>query len=319
MRTERYFSPLVALASATLATLFLIACQQSQAPQSAPAAESKVASTEKVFVVFEGPWAIVDDPKDPNSVLALAPKSKLHRDLYVEASNDSVLAAGTYDLSVPAHGAAPAARTLDPSFVQVKIDGKSLQRALDDKSNRYVVRLPKPEAYVAAQRFRSRVGPSYPPDAATEQEYVTQVSFRYSVSSLNGFSLAGTPDTGTFNPLLLQLDTPTIRFAIEPAVHDPTDMCHTHSRTAFRETAKFLGLTLYVDFPNDAGTCRDKDPQKASPAKAGVDWDEPFERKTATIAGSSGGVPRYLMATMYLFHGGGGSCKAPMLFLMVTP
>ena len=82
---------------------------------------------------------------------------------------------------------------------------------------RYVIRLPKPEAYVAARRFRSRVGAKYVPEATTEQNYATQVSFRYSVSTLNGFSLAGTPDTGTFNPLLLQLDTPTIRFAIEPA------------------------------------------------------------------------------------------------------
>src|ERR1035437_9205782 len=107
MRTQLHStSKLVALAGAALATL-LVACQQSQPPTSAPAAaESKAVSTEKVFVVFEGPWAIVADPKDANSVLALAPKMKLHRDLYVAASNDSTLAAGVYDLSVPAHGTA---------------------------------------------------------------------------------------------------------------------------------------------------------------------------------------------------------------------
>src|ERR1700692_1778238 len=220
---------LIALASAVLATFSLTACQQSQQPSVPAASQSAGASTEKIFVVFEGPWATVADPKDANSVLVLAPKTKLHHDLYVAASNESMLAAGTYDLSVPAHGAATSA-ALDPSFAQAKIDAKSLQRALDDKSGRYVIRLPKPEAYVAARRARSRVGPSYPPDASTEQNYVAYVSFLYNVSSLNGFSLAGTPDTGTFNPLLLQLDTPTIRFAIEPAVaDDPTDMCSTHS------------------------------------------------------------------------------------------
>src|ERR1700693_1989564 len=220
MKTRRYFTiSQVALASAVLATFFLIACQQSQQQPPPAAVESKAASTEKVFVVFEGPWAIVADPKDANSVLVLAPKTKLHRDLYVAASNESTLAAGTYDLSVPAHGPATAA-ALDPSFAQAKIDAKSLQRALDDKTGRYVIRLPKPEAYVAAKRSRSRVRRNSPPDAATEQNYAASVSFRYNVSTLNGFSLAGTPDTGTFNPLLLQLETPTVRFAIEPVVAD---------------------------------------------------------------------------------------------------
>src|SRR5713226_7503461 len=225
MRNPRCFnSSLIALASAVLATFFLIACQQSQQPATPAATQSAAATTEKVFVTFEGPWAIVADPKDANSVLVLAPKTKLHRDLYVAASNESTLAAGTYDLSVPAHGPASSA-ALDPSFAQAKIDAKSLQRALDNKSGRYVIRLPKPEAYLAAKRFRSRVGPTYPPDASTEQNYATFVSFRYTVGTLNGFSLAGTPDSGTFNPLLLQLDTPTIRFAIEPAqLDDPTDM-----------------------------------------------------------------------------------------------
>src|SRR6266849_2258968 len=234
----------IAAASVLLASIVLVACEQSKQAEPAPTKAASLAPpTEKVFVVFEGPWAFVTDPKDANMVLALAPKTKLHRDLYVSASNESTLAAGTYDLSVPAHGAAFSG-SLDPSFAQAKIDAKSLQRALDDKSKRYVIRLAKPEAYIAAKRFRSRVGPTYPPDASTEQNYAAYVSFRYNVSTLNGFSLAGTPDTGTFNPLLLQLETPTVRFAIEPAVSDdPKDMCHVHSREAFRDTVRFLGLT----------------------------------------------------------------------------
>ncbi len=343
MRTERYFnSSPIALASVVLATLFLTACQQNQQPAPA-AAESKGAGTEKVFVVFEGPWAFVDDPKDPSSVLALAPKTKLHRDLYVAASNDSTLAAGTYDLSVPAHGAAFSG-ALDPSFAQAKIDAKSLQHALDDKSGRYVIRLPKPEAYVAARRFRSRVGPNYPPDASTEQNYAVNVSLRYNVSSLNGFSLAGTPDTGTFNPLLLQLETPTIRFAIEPAVADnPTDMCHVHSREAFRDTVKYLGLTLYLDFPNDSANCRKADPQVVRSTKADTDRMSSLEQMAQLLpadladvqtASSVGGtwsdhlrlptasgsrsIVSEAMAAVYFFHAGGGACYAPMLFLTTT-
>jgi hypothetical protein len=343
MRNSRHFrSSLFVLASVFPAILFLVACEQSQQRPPVAASELKAVSAEKVFVVFEGPWAIVADPKDANSVLALAPRTKLHRDLYVAASNESTLAPGTYDLSVPAHGAAFSG-TLDPSFAQVTIDAKSLQHALNDISARYVIRLPKPEGYVAAKRFRSRVGPTYPPDASTEQNYVAQVSFRYNVSTLTGFSLAGSPDTGTFNPLLLQVDTPTIRFAIEPAVADDlTDMCHAHSREAFRDTVKFLGLTLFVDFPNDANNCHNTDPQKGRPAKAEVNWLPPLEQvaaplvgqlsglrtaniagvqdeKTTTAIGSATSVPRYLMAMMYLFHGGSGGCMSPILFLTTTP
>jgi hypothetical protein len=305
----------VALASAVLAVSFLSACQRSQQPPAPAATQSAVASTEKVFVVFEGPWAFVDDPKDSNSVLALAPKTKLHRDLYVAASNDSTLAAGTYDLSVPAHGPAFSG-ALDPSFAQAKIDAKSLQHALDDKSGRYVIRLPKPEAYVAAKRFRSRVGPSYPPDASTEQNYASFVSFRYNVSSLNGFSLAGTPDTGNFNPLLFQLETPTIRFAIEPAQSDdPKDMCHTHSREGFRDTTKFLGLKLYVDFPDYTDACHKTDPQN-SRSKAEADQGTPLDRLAMVGADP---VAHYLTAAMYFFHASGTDCEAPPLFLTVTP
>jgi hypothetical protein len=326
MRTKH---SLIVLASAML---FLVACQPSQKQEPTPMAELKTAATaEKVFVVFEGPWAIVDDPKDPNSVLALAPKTKLHRDLFVAASNDSTLAAGTYDLSVPAHGAAPSG-PLDPTFAQAKIDARSLQHALDDKTGRYVIRLPKPEAYVAAKRFRSRVGTKYVPEATTEQNYATNVSFRYTVGSLNGFSLAGTPDTGTFNPLLLQLDTPTIRFAIEPAqMDDPADRCNTHSREAFRDTVKFLGLSLFVDFPNDSEDCHKTDPQIHS-TKAESLQTSPPAAVAQTISAVDAILPHYLkfdnewgasvmsdLLSAILFHAGAGACRAPILFLTTTP
>jgi hypothetical protein len=335
----------VAIASVFLASILLVACEQSK--QAAPAAAASLAATtEKVFVVFEGPWAFATDPKDANTVLALAPKTKSHRDLNVAASNNSNLAAGVYDLSVPAHSG-PATGTVDASFAQAKIDAKSLQHALDDKSGRYVIRLPKPEAYVAAARTRSRVGSTYPPDASTEQSYVTQVSLRYSVSSLSGFSLAGTPDSGTFNPLLLQVDTPTIRFVIEPAMADlPTDLCSTHSRESFRDLVEFLGVTLYVDFPDDASDCHSKDPQNTRPAKAEGQMS-PLERVEALLSGNllevqtasvasreitprrseflvvaAGADPivHYFTATaMYLFHMQGGACRAPILFLTATP
>ena len=302
------------------------------------------ATTEKVYVVFDGPWAFVTDPKDAKMLLAIAPKTKEHLDLQVSSSNKATLAAGTYDLSVPAHGAATTAPS-DPTFVQASIDAKSLDHALGAKSGRYVIRLPQPEAYVAAMRHKSRVSASYPPDPATEKDYVTSVSLRYSVSSLAGFSLAGTPDSGTFNPLLLQVDTPTITFLIDPAIGDlPLDNCSKHSRQAFRDLTTLLNVTLYVDFPESASGCRDKDPQK-SRTKAEARMPQ-LQRLLALLGGSLDDVSlnsasagaidsatgyRFLrpsltatlqehaVAGFYLFGTRPVDCKAPVLILSITP
>jgi hypothetical protein len=338
MRNRRH--PTSMLAGAVVATLFLlVACQQSQLPVSAPAAaESKAATTGKdVFVVFEGPWAIVPDPKDVSSILLLAPKTKLHRDLYVTASNNSALAAGTYDLSVPARTSS-AAGTFDDSILRARIDPKNVQRVLDDKSSdRYAIRLPKPDAYLPASRHRSRVSATYPPEPATEKEYASGVSLRYNVGSLNGFSLAGTPDNGAFNPLLIQVETPTIRFVIDPAQEpDPADKCNTHSRQSFHEVATLLALNLYVDFPESPSSCHDKDPQKARAVKAEIGataiermisllQSDLGHEKEASIAplGADRFVAlalrgaqtaaRHLTATLYLFGHPSGVCIAPAI------
>jgi hypothetical protein len=308
MRNPRYFnSSPIALAIAVLAAFFLIACQQSR-QQSAPAAtESKAAATKEVYVVFEGPWAFAPDPKDANSVIALAPKTKSHRDLVVQ-TKDKTLASGIYDLSLPARSG-PAAGTVDPNILQAKIDPQSVQHVLDSKSERYAIRLPKPEAYVEATHYRSRAGSAYPPDASTEKDYVTSVSLRYTVTTLTGFSLAGSPDSGGFNPLLLRLETPTLNFVIEPA-HDPepSDKCHTQEREAFRALTKLVNVALFLDFPNDPSECHGKDPQNPRPAKAEITPSLPsfFAR------GSAGGPKQHLLAAIYFF-GPLHNCEAPII------
>jgi hypothetical protein len=341
MKTPRQSrSSLVALAGAFVATLSLVACQQSQPPAATPiSAESKAAATAKdVFVVFEGPWAIVPDPKDANSVLLLAPKTKAHRDLYVTASNNSTLAAGTYDLSVPGR-TGPAAGAFDESILRAKIDPKNVQRVLDEKSSsRYAIRLPKPDAYLPASRHRSRVSAAYPPEPATEKEYATGVSLRYGVTSLTGFSLAGTPDRAVFNPFLLQVETPTIHFVIDPAHDpDPADKCDTHSRQTFHEVATLLSLNLYVDFPDNPSNCHDTDPQKARAVKAEAGPTSSLERMVALLESDPGDVEeanvatlgadrftslalrgakivaRHLSAALYLFGRPSGACGAPII------
>jgi hypothetical protein len=299
-------SMLIASASAVLATFFLIACQQSQQPTPA-ATQSTAAATKDVYVVFEGPWAFAPDPKDANSVIALAPKTKSHRDLVVQ-TRDKTLASGIYDLSLPARSG-PAAGTVDPNVLQAKIDPQSVQHVLDSKSERYAVRLPKPEAYVAATHYRSRAGSAYPPDASTEKDYVTSVSLRYSVTTLTGFSLAGSPDSGAFNPLLLRVETPTINFVIQPA-HDPepADKCHTQEREAFRDLTKLVNVTLFLDFPNDPSDCHGKDPQNPRPVKA--EMAPSF--LSFFVRGSEGGLKQHLLAAIYFF-GALHDCEAPII------
>ena len=317
MKVHSSFRKRAVFAGTLVAAFSIVSCQGSQSSPTPSAAEPKSANLQKVFVVFEGPWALVSDPKDPNTILALAPKTKHHRDLYVAASNESTLGAGTYELSVPAHGAA-ATSALDASFAQTKISAVNLQHAIDDKTGRYVIRVPKPEAYFAERRARSRVGATYPPDASTEQDYVTAVSLLYTVGTLSGFSLAGSPDSGSFNPMLLQVETPSIRFAIEPAqTDDPMDKCNTHSREGFRDAVKYLSLTLYIDFPGDPAGCRKSDPQVARLSKAHVEGMPRGGWYPLAMIDAAKPVIQRLAAT-YLFHAAVSDCKVPILMLTVS-
>ncbi|MBZ5664664.1 MAG: hypothetical protein LAO30_08690 [Acidobacteriia bacterium] len=281
-----------------------------------------------MFVIFEGPWAIVQDPKDTNNILAVAPKTKSHRPLAVSPASVA-LEAGVYDFAVPAHGA-PASLNPDASFLRATVDPKNVQRILDNRLERYVIRLPKPEGYVAGGRHRSRVGNSYPPDPSTEQNYATSISLRYNVSSLTGFSLAGTKDAGgAFNPLLLQLDTPIVRFTIDPAQDYNDDACNTHSRQAFSDLVRLLGLALYVDFPDNPSDCHKRDPQlvrseKAQSLHALAVQQIAGVAKLQTGAVAGGILAAYfdlaarkiadgLALATYLFHADGAACTAPII------
>jgi hypothetical protein len=339
LKTRLFIRILVTLASAVLATLFLVACNQSQSPTAPAALELKAASatTKDVYVVFEGPWVIAPDPKDANSVLLLAPKTKTHRDLYVTASNHSTLAAGTYDLSFPGH-VTPGAGVYDPTFLRAKLDPQNVQKALDSKSVRYAIRLPKPDAYLPAHRHRSRASSTYPPEMSTEKEYATAASLRYSVTSLEGFSLSGTPDIGIFNLLALQVDTPHIRFVIDPNEDD--DVCNTHSRQAFHDVMQLVGLNLYVDFADNPSDCHNKDPQAPREGKKHASLASPMERVAALLTGNladvetadatarevpsrylrfvagnsiAQGIAQHLETAIYFFGAAGGTCKAPIV------
>jgi hypothetical protein len=326
------------MAIVCMATFLLAACNPTSKSNSEAMSAAPTVATRphEVFIIFDGPWAFAPDPKDTESVIAIAPKTKGHRDLFVQ-SHDKTLVPGVYDLSLPSR-TGTATGVVDPNILQTRIDVQSVQRVLDAKSERYAIRLPKPEAYIAAAHARSRAGSAYPPDATTEKDYVTSVSLRYSVATLSGFSVAGTPDSGSFNPLLLQVETPTITFAIDPAqVDDLADLCSTHSRESFHDLTKLLNVTLFVDFPNDPNLCHNSDPQNTSIKSANdrptIGIKNPLDIKEASVAPSSlasifakplwdhvvtydprrGNRPTMLAAIYYFFTSHVGNCKAPII------
>jgi hypothetical protein len=191
-----------------LAGIFLIALVTAYRDGAKRAEQAR--KTQKVLVTFEGPWAFARDPNDANSVFAFAPKTSSHRDLVVETGlapsqtrQAASLPAGIYEFTLPAIPSS--APNIDPNVLQAKIDSQGVQHALSARSERYAIRLPRPEAYVASSNERSRAGSAYPPAASTEKDYVTIVSLRYSVDKLSGFSLAGKPDDdGRFNRLPIE-------------------------------------------------------------------------------------------------------------------
>lgn len=329
MRNESHFiDGMIAAACTLLAIVFLIACQQSQQPAATSTPPETKPAASPLFVTFEGPWAIVPDPKDANSVLAIAPKTKSHRFLAFVPGNTE-LDAGVYDLTIPAKAAGEAS-TFDKGVLRVKVDPQVIQRALDRRTERYAIRLPKPEAYLAETRYVSRVGPTYPPDASTEQDFVTAMSLRYSATSRTGIQLAGTQDGGgAFKPLLMEANVPALRFTIDPVeIHLHDDDCHLHAREVFKDVTHLIGVTLYIDFPDSPADCRNKDPQTRAakawlrfPSELSPLLDEGIEPQTAGISiGSSSGflrpaairVERGVQAAYYFFHAEGGGCIVPI-------
>jgi len=316
---------IVSVACSFLATLFLVACQQSQQPATTSTPPETKPATSELFVTFEGPWAIMPDPKDGNSVLAIAPKTKSHRFLAFVPGN-AELDAGVYDLTIPAKSAAGPA-DFDKGVLRVTADSQAVQRALDRRTERYAIRLPKPEAYVGETRYVSRVGATYPPDASTEQNYVTAISLRYSATSRTGIQLSGTPDEGgSFKPILVEANVPALRFTIDPVeVHLHDEECHFHAREAFKDVTHLVGLTLYIDFPDSPAECRKRDPQTRA-AKAFLSFplelpplfgDGRRELQTAGISWQAAGgflnsaareAQPGVQAALFFFHGEGGGC-----------
>lgn len=234
-----------------------------------PASSAQESKSHDIFLVFDGPWAITPDPEDVNKVIAIAPVAAHHRPLYVQSHNTTV-GPGIYELSFPAPAnSRPSAGTpeMDPDILQTTISAANVQHAFNSQSPYYAIRLPKPEAYLAELRYRSRVGPSYPPSSSFERNYASTISLRYRVSTLKGFALTSAPDSGQVSSAFpVQVASPTIQFVIDADRTSGADLCHTHERATFHSLVSLLSLDLFIDFPGDSNLCRANDPQNLNHA-----------------------------------------------------
>jgi hypothetical protein len=327
MKSERHLaSTITALLSALLITLFIVACRPKEG---GPPPEPKGTD---VFVTFEGPWAIVPDPNDSHGILALAPNTSIHRELAVVPAN-TTLKPGVYELSIPTPGDRVDAE-IDNSILRATIEPDAVKHALENRGERYAIRLPKPDAYIAETRYPSRVSSKYPPDPANEKNYATAVSLRYRTTSKTGYQLSGTRDEGdAFKPALLEVNTPIIRFSIDPAEPHHDD-CNLHARQAFHDLVRLVRLTLYIDF--SGVDCHKQDPQRPDTEKSrlvnpplSIEQSEAIYGREIRLrsAGFSGSLDdrtlnslnsvahfsSRLNAALYFFASDSGACRAPVI------
>jgi len=269
--TKRRYLPAapIAFATAFLLIMCLAGCAEKEKPASAPP------PSEHVWVVFEGPWGYAPDPNDPNSIIAIAPATPDHHDLYVQASYSQQMKPGHYELAMPPRTVAPPGTIISDIFqtpIDPKVVNNVFNNVLSDPSlHRYAVRLPKPESYTPYTRYPSSIGSAPHPAAngIAARPWATGVALQYTVGSLSTFKVTGTPDTGIFPDFTLQLDAHQISFVITP-LHDddPTDLCYIHDRVAFHNLTTLLGVTLFVDFQGSPPTCPAVDVEKPSRPKA---------------------------------------------------
>ena len=90
------------------------------------------------------------------------------------------------------------------------------------------------------------------------------IALRYSVSTLEGFAVSGSPDDGAFQPLLI--NSSNLRFAIRPLPGEMMDECEMHNREAFKDLARLVDLKMFVDFGKYASECYATDPQNPTVA-----------------------------------------------------
>jgi hypothetical protein len=253
------------------------------------------------YINFNGPWAFMQDPDNPNKLVAIAPYIQGHQSAYVAGTNESPVATGIYELS------GPPASSLNPNpqlvVVRDSVDRKTVYDKVSQNAGgvRYMIRLPMPSDMSTYRAGREAVGSAWPvtnPDT-TEKQYTTHMTLHYRVADYGGIRFSGTADDKTtlnFTPVIGT--TGSLDIGVGPLYDLQETGCHDHGKTAFKTLADLFSVKQFIDFPGPDGhyhqdKCGPCDPQNPQHPPSGT-----------TCAPHLGRT--------------GADCKAAMLFLTVT-
>jgi hypothetical protein len=252
-----------------------------------------------LYVNFNGPWALMQDPDDPTKIVAVAPFIMDHQSAYVAGTNETPVLPGIYQLTGPAaSNMAP-----NPQLVMVNesIKKSAYTTVLNNNNNaRYLIRLPMPADINAYRTGREAVASSWqvPNPDTVEKNYTTSITLHYNVSDFGGIKFTGTTDSKkplSFIPVIGV--TGVLDIGVGPLYDLQENDCHDHGKAAFKALVDLLGVKQYIDFPGsnqlyNQAVCKDSDPQNP---KGGNGMAHP--------AGGRAGA----------------DCKAAMLSLTVNP
>jgi hypothetical protein len=267
------------------------------------ARRSAAADAVQVYVILEGPWAIVPDP-DPDATngkgyLAIAPDMPDHGAMYVQANNGVTLSPGQYTMHLK--NIPETATSSYTAFVpSVRLaDVKSAEE--NPCYVRYAIHFPQPNSITEKTGGISRVGTGAHPwpvtpanSAATantasgEFKSSLEVTLQYEVSDLTSIQMVATPGgpdpipaqncnpiptnppnpagdpTGAIFPQSFTLGNPgTIEIGSEPRVED-LSTCYRPSKETFQALTKLLNISAAIDYPTYDAGCQQCDPQAPS-------------------------------------------------------
>ncbi|HXN71349.1 MAG TPA: hypothetical protein VN861_02215 [Candidatus Acidoferrales bacterium] len=256
-----------------------------------------------VYVILEGPWAIVPDP-DPDAAngkgyLAIAPDMPDHGAMYVQASNGVTLGPGQYTLHLKnvAESGTDSYTAFAPTVRLADVKNAEENSCYV----RYAIHFPQPNSITEETGGISRVGtgarpwPVTPANAAAtanmgngEFKSSLAVTLQYKVSDLTSIQLVATPGgpdpipaqncnprptnlpnpagdpTGAIFPLPITLGNPgIIRVGSEPSSED-LSTCYRPSKETFQALTKLLNISAAIDYRAYDPGCQQCDPQAPS-------------------------------------------------------
>jgi hypothetical protein len=220
--------------------------------QDAGHATDKIAATKNktdypLMVIVRGPWAFFRDDVQ-KQLVAITIDVPGHPSAYIRAQRQgNNFKFGVYDVSLPLGAAGTPTSPQD--IVNLSTSSAQFAKIVATPSSlkRYVVRLPMPNNIGESLVDRAKVGDT-PHPTTTEQDYTTETTLSYTLTSLNGVRVTGKDNLGNvITPVLLAIPSGIVYVGVASEfIEDPT--CDIHAKKAFKDLTGLFGNPLYVDY-----------------------------------------------------------------------